>query len=276
MKTLRHILLVLACSLLSIHTDAQCALENTAFNGGETLVYDLKFNWQFVWIKVGSATMVTRDCLYNGKKGYKSSLITRGNSMADKLFVMRDTLTSIVDSSLVPLYYRKGAFEGKQYRVDEVWYSYPNGVSNVKQRYRNPRGKITNTTNHSDAGCIVDMLSMFLRARSFDPSTWTKGQRIHFLMADGDEVEDQILVYRGKENFYMESTGITYRCLKLSFVEPKSDGKEKEIITFYVTDDANHLPVRLDLNLKFGSAKAFLTAKTGVRHPLTSVVKKKK
>lgn len=248
-------------------------MENTAFNGGETLVYDLYFNWKFVWIKVGSATMVTRKSIYNGVDGFRSSLITRGNKMADKLFVMRDTLTSVVDANLVPLYYRKGAFEGKQYRVDEVWYSYPDGISTVKQRYRNPRGEVFNTSAHSDDSCIMDMMSMFLRARSFDPATWVTGQRIHFLMADGDEVEDQVIVYRGKEKFLMESTGITYRCLKLSFVELQENGKEKEIITFFVTDDANHLPVRLDLNLKFGSAKAFLTAKTGVRHPLTSVIK---
>ena len=37
-------------------------------------------------------------------------------------------------------------------------------------------------------------------------------------------------------------------------------GKEKEVITFYITDDKNHLPVRLDLYLNFGSAKAFLSS----------------
>ena len=50
-------------------------------------------------------------------------------------------------------------------------------------------------------------------------------------------------------------------------------GKEKEVITFFVTDDLNHLPVRLDLFLNFGSAKAFLNNVTGNRHPLTSIVK---
>ena len=52
-------------------------------------------------------------------------------------------------------------------------------------------------------------------------------------------------------------------------------GKEKEVITFYITDDKNHLPVRLDLYLNFGSAKAFLKEIKGNRHPLTSIVEKK-
>ena len=60
-----------------------------------------------------------------------------------------------------------------------------------------------------------------------------------------------------------------------SLVEYNKKGKEEEVITFFVTDDDNHLPVRLDLYLNFGSAKAFLKTVEGNRHPLTSIVKKK-
>ena len=66
---------------------------------------------------------------------------------------------------------------------------------------------------------------------------------------------------------------MTYRCLVFSYLE-KEDGKEKEIVTFYVTDDKNHLPVRIDMNLNFGTAKAYLTGSTGVRNPQTSIIKK--
>ena len=66
--------------------------------------------------------------------------------------------------------------------------------------------------------------------------------------------------------------GVKYRCLVFSLVEYRKN-KEKEVITFYVTDDLNHLPVRLDLYLNFGSAKAFLSEIKGNRHPLTSIIK---
>ena len=45
------------------------------------------------------------------------------------------------------------------------------------------------------------------------------------------------------------------------------------MVTFYVTDDKNHLPVRLDMYLRFGSAKAFLTDAKGVRNTQTSIIK---
>ncbi|MCD8210158.1 MAG: DUF3108 domain-containing protein, partial [Prevotella sp.] len=51
------------------------------------------------------------------------------------------------------------------------------------------------------------------------------------------------------------------------------DGKWKDLARFYVTQDANHVPIRLDLFLKFGMAKAFLTSMSGVKNEVTSTVK---
>ena len=39
--------------------NAQCGIENKAFKEGEFLYYDLYFNWKFVWVKVGTASMDT-------------------------------------------------------------------------------------------------------------------------------------------------------------------------------------------------------------------------
>ena len=89
--------------LLSIHSAvAQCPAQNTAFKAGEILTYDLYFNWKFIWVKVGSASMDIANTRYNGKDAYRCHLITRGSKRADKFFVMRDTLVSIVDHSIVP------------------------------------------------------------------------------------------------------------------------------------------------------------------------------
>ena len=66
--------------------------------------------------------------------------------------------------------------------------------------------------------------------------------------------------------------GHKYRCLQLSYIE-RENHKEKEIVRFFVTDDENHVPVRLDMFLKFGSAKAFLVGAKGVKGKMTSQVK---
>ena len=110
-------------------------------------------------------------------------------------------------------------------------------------------------------GDIADILNAQFAAKTakgmplagYQRSTWPSG--VPFL----------------KKNFEAED-GVKYRCLVFSLVEYRKN-KEKEVITFYVTDDLNHLPVRLDLYLNFGSAKAFLSEIKGNRHPLTSIIK---
>lgn len=270
---MKKLICLVVLSLVASFAQAQNPepLENKAFKNGETLIYDLYYNWKFIWVKAGSATLSTVSTRYNGKSAWRTHLISRGNSRADKFWVMRDTLLSYTTDSLIPLYFRKGAQEGDRYTVDEVFYSYPgsNSVA-LRQHYRNKHGELKKKSVTSRTP-VYDMISMLCRARSFDASKLRKGQKIKFLMADGDDIENSTIIFRGREKF-KANNGTTYRCLKLSFVEYE-DGKEKEIITFFVTDDKNHLPVRLDLNLRFGSAKAFLNVVRGNRYPLTSIVK---
>ncbi len=258
--------------LSSIRAAAQCVEKNTAFQAGEQLSYEMYFNWKFVWLKAGTATMTTTDSQWEGQDVYKSVLVTKSSKRLDKYFMMRDTLECAVSRDLVPLYYKKAANEGGKYYVDQVWYSYANGEVNLKQQYLSRRGQ-TRHASYQSADCIYDMMSMMLRARSFDASQFKKGDKLQFPMADGRKVENTTLVYRGKKNFRMRGTDTTYRCLIFSFVE--YEGKEeKEIITFYITDDANHTPVRLDMFLKFGTAKAYLVDAKGLRNECTSIVSK--
>ena len=115
------------------------------------------------------------------------------------------------------------------------------------------------------------MLNIFLRARSFDPTGWKKGNTVNFPIADGKNLDQARIYYRGKTTVKADN-GHKYRCLQLSY-EEKEDGKFKEIVRFYVSDDENHIPVRLDMFLKFGSAKAFLVGMKGVKNPVKAVVK---
>lgn len=268
MKKFTSFLAMMLIAFLSVTSpaQAQCSFKNTAFKSGETLIYDLYFNWQFIWIKVGQATMNTTETIYDGKRVYKNYLITKGSKTADKFFVMRDTLTTYTTLDLVPLYYKKGAFEDKTYRKNEAWYSYDQQKCKVKMRYQRDNNEPVFNDFESET-CAYDMLSMMMRARSFDPSKYKVGHRIHFVMADGKHCEPQNIVYQGRKKIKMENTDNEYRCLVFSFLEKDKNGHEKEIVTFYITDDDNHLPVRLDMNLRIGAAKAYLKGARGLRNP---------
>ncbi len=231
-------------------------LRNTAIQGNEMISYNLYYNWQFVWVKVGTASLSTVKSVYQGNDVFRSSLITRGNGKADKFFILRDTLTGYCTIDLQPLYYRKGAQEGSYYTVDEAFYSYPTGGYRVKQhRLKNDGTQASETKETKSA--VYDMINLFQRARSFDPTGWEKGHEVKVELVDGVKINDAILRYKGKETVKADN-GNKYSCLRLSYIE-LSNGKEKEIACFYVTDDTRHIPVRIDLILRFGAAKAFLT-----------------
>ncbi len=256
---------------LSLPARAQCEAKNEAFKSGEHVMYDLYFNWKFVWVKAGLASLTTNSTTYQSKPAYRINLLAIGSSKADFFFKMRDTLTSVIGEKLEPRYFRKGAEEGKRYTVDEAWFSYKDGVCHADQKRTHQDGRVAESSQ-SDSRCIHDMLSILAQARSYDPKNYTVGQRILFPMATGRQVEEQTLIYRGPKKITAEND-TTYKCLVFSLVEFKK-GKEKEVITFYISDDKNHLPIRLDLYLNFGSAKAFLKSASGVRHPMTSIVTK--
>jgi hypothetical protein len=249
----------------------QCGIENTAFKSGERLTYDLHFNWKFVWFKVGQATMNTDLTTFEGKKAWRSSLVTGGNKKLDKFFTMRDTLLSYCDENLSPLYFRKGAREGKRYYVDELWYTYPNNTCKLRMHRIDADGE-EHWKNAHYKNCIYDMMSIFLRARNFTADGMKKGDIISLPISDAKRLSNSWLQFRGRETFKVEDTKEKFNCLVFSFFE-REDGKNRELIRFYVTDDKNHIPVRLDLNLNFGSAKAFLKNYKGVRSEMTSKIK---
>ena len=272
-KIFRLLLLAtFALNLGSLTANAQCPFRNTAFGDGEFLSYNLYYNWKFVWVKAGTASMYTVKSKYKGQDAYRASLTTRGNQNVDQMFVLRDTLLCYSSTDLVPLYFRKGAREGKRYTVDEVWYNYDQGKTHLRQHRINHKGE-HGWLQKSYNECIYDMMNIFLRARSFDPKGWDKGHVVKFPIADGNSIEKAQLRYRGKSTIKADNNA-KYRCLELSYMEYDNDDKKyREIVRFYVTDDQNHIPIRLDMFLKFGAAKAFLTNMKGNRNPMSSIVK---
>lgn len=270
MRIFRNFTMIVLLALVSLSAGAQCKFHNTAFSSGEFLTYNLYYNWQFIWVKAGNASLSTIQTVHKGLPAYRASLTTRGSERVDGMFILRDTLLCYSSLQMEPLYYRKGAREGDRYTVDEVFYSYSGGKCNIRQHRQKNSGKHEWRRSTLDY-CVYDMLNIFLRARSFSVSGWKKGHVVDFPIADGNGVTPARLVYQGKKNIKADNN-VRYRCLQLSYLELEK-GKYKRIVDFYVTDDSNHVPVRLDMFLRFGSAKAFLVGYKGLRNSVTSIVK---
>ena len=77
---MKKTILILLCGWFAIMaTRAQCAAQNEAIQAGEELVYDLKFNWKFIWVAAGQAKMDMQAITYQGKPCFRSNLISVSN-----------------------------------------------------------------------------------------------------------------------------------------------------------------------------------------------------
>ena len=141
-----------------ISVEAPIAIKTLpAFKAGETLNCNLYFNWKFVWLRAGNASLIIRDTLFDGKKAMYMSLLSSTNKRADAFFKMRDTLTTVFTPDMRPLYYRKASEEGKHYYLNQVWYDYSNADSiKITQSFRMNKEEIRTRTDMS-ATPVYDM-----------------------------------------------------------------------------------------------------------------------
>lgn len=258
--TLHHkaILLIITLMMTAATALTATAADNAskAFKSGETLTYKLYFNWKFIWLNAGTATMTTTYTKYDGRPAWRCALTTTTSKKIDKYFRMRDTLLCYTTSDVRPLYYRKGAREGDRYYIDEITYKYSSAGVDILMEQTSSKGVKTQKRQKS-RNYAYDMMSIFLRARNFSTDGWKKGYTYLFPIADGNGIETARLRYLGRSTVKGED-GKKYKCLELAYIETE-DGKQKEIVRFYVTDDTRHIPIRIDLFLKFGTAKAFVS-----------------
>ena len=261
------LLLIVFCSA---QADTYNIKRTQTFKSGETLKCNFYFNWNFIWIRVGEASLTIRDTIYNGQKAKCMKLLSSTNKKADSFFRMRDTLMTVFTDDYKPLYYRKASVEGKKYRLRQVWYSYLDASRVKVAQYSRYNDEAPIYKEEVFDGPIYDMMSLLAYARTLDFTSLKKGTRLTFNVASGKKVEKQHLVYRGKKKTKSDD-GHEYDCFRVSLIT-EEDGDEEEIVNFHVTDDRNHLPVLLDLVLNFGSAKARLSHKSGLLYPVTSVV----
>ena len=87
-----------------------------------------------------------------------------------------------------------------------------------------------------------------------------------------DKVYPLYIKYVGKE--VIKTKFGTYRAIKIAplLIEGTMfSGGEK--MTVYVTDDDNHIPVRIDSPIAVGSVKVDLASHKNLRHPLKALIK---
>ena len=255
--------------LFAVRVQAQCPIENTFFESGEEISYDLYFKYGLLNTKAGVSSLKTSEVAYNGVPAYKMTLLAKSNGVINKIFTLSDTLTCYMSKDLIPLAYMKNAHEGAEHTKENTTYSYKESEVTIKTKLtRNDKLRFDETLYTSS--CIYDMMSVIYYARTLDFTKMHKGFTTKVVFLSGKNKVNMHIDFQGIE-IVKANDNKKYNCFKLILkIEDKAFEDKKEAMTVYVTNDNNRLPVRLNSNLKIGSTSAIMKAYKGNRYDVKS------
>jgi len=264
---LKHLRLVfifccLACGVRSYAQNDFCGIKNISFKEGEKLTFKVYYNMSFVWITAGYADFTAKAEDLNGQKVYH---ITGDGSTAKSyewFYKVRDRYETFIDrETMLPARFVRNVNEGGFKINQDVYFD--------QHRLQATSDKKTYTI----AQCTQDVLSAIYYARNIDYSKYNPGDKIPFNMFLDDKMYSLYIKYVGKEK--IETKMGTFYAIKI--VPLLIEGtifKGGEKMTIWVSDDNNHLPLRIDSPILVGSIKVDLIGYNNLRNPFTSMIKK--
>lgn len=258
-------LILFSLLTMKVQAQSQCKINNTFFQAGEEMTYDLYFKYGLINTKAGISTLKTTAEKYDGKDALKMTLTAKSTGTVKKVFNLSDTLSCYMTKDLVPLAYFKNAEEGKDFTQEKVRYTYnSNGISINAVRYKNGEFKFDETL--TSKSCIYDMMSVVYYARTLNYSTMKKGDTSKIDFISGKKKVNMIIEYEGIDKVDANDNR-KYDCIKLTLsIMDDAFSDKKEAMKVYITNDSNRMPIRLDSKLNIGSTRAVLKSYKGNRY----------
>jgi hypothetical protein len=232
-----------------------------AFQPGEKITYSVAYHVIGLYVNAGKATFTTSKANYPNGDVYH--LVGEGatNSSYDWIYKVRDRYESYYDASTMqPVKSVRNVSEGKYKKYEEVTFdTQTNTAVTPKGSYKVPEK-------------VQDVISSMYYARSINFSNYRPGDKIPFNMFLGRDVYSMYIKYMGKES--VKTKYGTINTIKLQPLLLKGNSfKGGDDMTVWVTDDNNHVPVRIQSKLSVGSIKVDLVQYENLKYPLAIVQK---
>lgn len=244
-------------------SDEFCGIKNTAFQAGEQVTFHVFYSVVGAYIHAGTATFTTSLETYANKPVYHVVGDGKTKSSYDWIYKVRDKYESYIDTAtLQPYKFIRNVDEGGYKKYETVTF---NKTANTA---------VSNSGVFKVPDCIQDVISAIYYARNIDFSKYKPEDKIPFKMFLDNEVFDMYIRYMGKETVktqYGKFKAIKFKPLLLKGTI--FEGGEK--MTVWVSDDPNHVVLRVESPIVVGKVKIDMMAYRNLRYPLTSMIKLK-
>lgn len=260
MKKLILSFLLITISFRLTAGDDFCSLHNTSFKAGENITFTVFYAVAGIYVNAGTASFTTTIERMDNKPAYHVVATGTSNSSYDWIFKVRDRYESFFDTTnLQPMRFIRKVDEGGYKKYQDVTFNQQtNTAVSAKGAFKVPN-------------CVQDVLSAIYYARNINFNQYKVNDKIPVKMYLDDQVYDIYIRYMGKETVktkYGKFRTIKFKPLLVSGT--LFEGGEK--MTVWVSDDANHLPLRIESPIKVGSVKVDMMQYRNLRYPLSSLV----
>jgi len=240
-----------------------CDIDNRSFKAGELLKFKVYYNISAVWVAAGEVSFTTKQETLNGRSVYHIVGDGQTYKSYDWIYRVRDRYETYIDTeTLLPAKFMRNVSEGNTKFIHNVTFNHQQQKA------------FSNKKTFTIPKCVQDVLSAIYYARNIDYSKYKPGAKIPFSMFLDDQVYDLYIRYGGKAK--VKTKYGTFNAIKITPLLIKGTiFKGGEGMVVYVSDDENHIPLRIDSPIAVGSIKVDMMSYSNLRHPLTSLIKKK-
>ena len=240
--------------------DDFCGIRNFSFQDGESITYSIFYSVIGIYVNAGSANFLVNTEKLNNKTVYHAVGTGSSNPSYDWIFKVRDRYESYFDTSnLQPIKFVRNVDEGGYKTIENVSFNQQNNTATSE------KGIFT------VPNCVQDVMSSIYYARNIDLSKYKVDDKIPFEMFLDNQVYSLFIRYQGKEE--IKTRYGKFRTIKFKPLLVKGtifSGGEK--MSVWVTDDANHIPVRIESPITVGSIKVDLMEYKNIRYPLSALI----
>lgn len=255
------IFLIILSALSLKAGDEFCGARNTSFRSGEEIKMKVYYSTLGIYIAAGEATFTANLERYNGKPAYHCIGEGMTYSFFDKFFRVRDKYETYIDTSnMLPIKFLRNVEEGKTKIYNNVTFNHSAGTA------------VSTNGVYKVPGCIQDVISSIYYARNIDFNKYQPGSKIPYDMFLDDEIYHLSLSYVGKE--VVKTRFGKFHSIKFIPLLIKGtifQGGEK--MNVWVSDDPNHVILRVESPISVGSVKIDMMGYKNLRYPLTSMIR---
>lgn len=234
------------------------SVSNAAFAMGEKLSFDISYGF----ITAGQATMSIPDYKYlSGRQTFETRIDATSNPSFDWIFKVRDRYSTFMDvNGIFPWRFEQHQREGN-YSHD-----YSASFDPFERTAETNEGKKFTIPPY-----VHDIVSAFYYVRTLDLTHMHRGTKIQLQNFYDDKTNPLDVMIMGHQRVTTDLG--TFNCVVIQpMVVEGGLFKSEGSITIWLTDDANHIPIKMSSKIIIGSIDVVLTKYEGLRGALTAKV----